>query len=44
MSRLLDVLLAAAIGIGLALALDYWVFFDPGHIEPDFQPVQKGHV
>lgn len=42
MTRLLDILLAAAIGIGLALALDYWVFFDPCHIEPGFQANQKG--
>jgi hypothetical protein len=42
MHRLLDILLAVAIGIGLALALDYWIFFDPGPIEPDFQPAQQG--
>lgn len=29
MQRLLDLALAAAIAVGLALALDYWLFFQP---------------
>jgi hypothetical protein len=29
MKRLLDYILALAIGVGLALALDYWWFFQP---------------
>lgn len=29
MQRLLDYTLALAIAVGLALALDYWIFFQP---------------
>jgi len=42
MNRLLSILLSAAIGTGLALALDRWIFFDPGYIEPDFQASMGG--